>query len=58
MVKAKKQRTMKPYVWEVKARTARNALAQEVITKLGITADVAKLGAMVSKGYIAKSKGV
>ena len=57
MVNANKLRTMKPCVWEVKARTASAALAQEVITKLGIIADVAKLRAMVSKIYIPKSKG-
>jgi hypothetical protein len=52
-----KKRPVKRLMWEVKEMEKKNALAKKVILELKITANVTKLGAMVSKGYIAKAKG-
>lgn len=43
-------------MWETKALAERSAIVKDVMKDLMIEADVAKLGAMLVKGYIAKSK--
>jgi len=48
---------MKKFLWEIRATEKKVSLAQQVIQELKITADVARLGAMVLNGYIAMSKG-
>jgi len=58
LILAKKPRLIKRYVWEVKVGEEKAAIANSVIQELNITSDVARLGAMMLNGYLAKSKGV
>ena len=52
-----KKRPVKRYVWEIRETEVKNEIAQKIITSLKITANVAKLGAMVLNWYIALVKG-
>jgi hypothetical protein len=51
------KRTVKKFVWEIRETYTSNVIVQKVIVEMGITANVAKLGAMMLNRYIAKSKG-
>lgn len=52
-----KTRRMREYVWETRAHEERTKAVKEVMDELTVDAEVAKLGAMILKGYVAKSKG-